>query len=76
REDFTEYYPVQREGKAAEGSMFRILVTGVVRKTIPYQGQKKELTLNALHTPDITVNLISISKLDAGGYSVEFGQGK
>ncbi|KAJ7079445.1 hypothetical protein B0H15DRAFT_788098, partial [Mycena belliarum] len=76
REDFTEYYPVEREGKAAEGSKFRILATGVVHKTIMYQGQKKELTLNAIHTPDITVNLISISKLDAGGFSVEFGRGK
>ncbi|KAJ7772066.1 hypothetical protein DFH07DRAFT_734377, partial [Mycena maculata] len=58
------------------GSKFRILGTGVVRKVIMHQGQKKELALNALHTPDITVHLISISKLDASGYSVEFGQGK
>ncbi|KAJ7660151.1 hypothetical protein DFH06DRAFT_988979, partial [Mycena polygramma] len=76
REDFVEYYPVEREGKAAEGSKFRILATGVVRKTITYLGQKKEITLNAIHTPDITVNLISVSKLDAGGFSVEFGRGK
>ncbi|KAJ7695304.1 hypothetical protein B0H16DRAFT_1351106, partial [Mycena metata] len=76
REDFAEYYPVEREGKAAEGSKFRILGTGVVRKTITYMGEKKQLTLNAIHTPDITFNLVSISKLDASGYSVEFGRGK
>jgi hypothetical protein len=76
REDFSEYYAANREGKVAEGSKFCILATGVVRKTIMFQGQKKEITLNAIHTPDITVNLISISKLDASGYFVEFGRGK
>ncbi|KAJ7129925.1 hypothetical protein C8R46DRAFT_925191, partial [Mycena filopes] len=76
REDFVEYYPAERAGTAAEGSPFRILATGVVRKTVMYEGQKKEIALNAIHTPDITTNLISISKLDASGYSVEFGKGK
>ncbi|KAJ7023914.1 hypothetical protein C8F04DRAFT_886166, partial [Mycena alexandri] len=36
----------------------------------------KEITFNAIHTPDVTANLISISKLDERGYSVEYGRGK
>ncbi|KAF8190712.1 hypothetical protein K438DRAFT_1971012 [Mycena galopus ATCC 62051] len=69
REDFAEYHPVEsRQGNAAEGSKFRILATGVVRKFLTYQGQRKEIAFNAIHTPDITANLISISKLDAKGY--------
>ncbi|KAJ7203300.1 hypothetical protein GGX14DRAFT_652149 [Mycena pura] len=76
RNDFTEYKPVEsREGNAAEGSKFRILATGVVRKIITYQGHRKEISFDAIHTPDST-NLISISKLDARGYIVEFGGGK
>lgn len=77
REDFSEYHPIEsREGNAAGGSKFRILATGVVRKTFTYQGQKKEIVLDAIHTPDITANLISISKLDSKGYAVEFVNGK
>ncbi|KAJ3978771.1 hypothetical protein F5890DRAFT_1394961, partial [Lentinula detonsa] len=30
---------------------------------------------NALHVPDVSYNLVSISKLDALGYQVLFGKG-
>lgn len=77
RGDFAEYHPVKsREGNAAEGSKFRILATSVVRKFITYRGERKEIAFNAIHTPDITANLISVSKLDQKGYAVEFGHGK
>jgi hypothetical protein len=48
----------------------------VVRKFITYQGERKEIAFNAIHTPDITANLISVSKLDEKGYAVEFAHGK
>jgi hypothetical protein len=76
REDFIEYNSVSREGTAAEGSKFQILGTGVVRKVFTYQGQTKEVLFHAIHTPDITANLVSLSRLDSKGYSVEFGRGK
>ncbi|KAK7029229.1 hypothetical protein R3P38DRAFT_2393356, partial [Favolaschia claudopus] len=77
REDFAEYHPVEsREGNAAEGSKFRILATGTVRKTFTFNGRAKEITFSAIHTPDITANLISISKLDEKGCAVEFAKGK
>jgi hypothetical protein len=51
RDDFTECNPVQsREGNAAEGSKFCILGTGVVCKVITYQGRKKEISLDAIHS--------------------------
>lgn len=47
-----------------------------MRKSFIFQGQRNELILHAIHTPDITANLISISKLDSKGYAVEFKGGK
>ncbi|KAK6984553.1 hypothetical protein R3P38DRAFT_2575719, partial [Favolaschia claudopus] len=77
RDDFIEYHPVElREGNAAEGSKFRILATGTVRKTFTFAGRTKEITFSAIHSPDITANLISISKLDEKGCAVEFTKGK
>jgi hypothetical protein len=76
RDDFVEYHPVEKpEGCAAEGSPFRILAMGKVCKTLEYNGVKRVLTFDAIHTPDIAANLISVAKLDEKGYSVEFGQG-
>jgi hypothetical protein len=47
-----------------------------VCKQFTYQGQTKEITFEAIHIPDITSNLLSLSKLNAKGYLVEFGCGK
>ncbi|KAK6969275.1 hypothetical protein R3P38DRAFT_2587766 [Favolaschia claudopus] len=72
RGDFVDYNPVEsRTGTAAEGSRFRILATGVVTKTVIHNGQRLTISLDAIHTPDPTTNLISVSRLDAKGYSVE-----
>lgn len=76
RDDFVEYHPVEsREGNAAEGSKFRILATGTVRKLVTYHGQQREILFEAIYTPDIRANLISVSKLDARGYAVLFENG-
>lgn len=71
-----EYHPAPREGTAAEGSKFQILATGLVRKQFTQQGQTKEITFDAIHTPGTTTNLVSLSKLDSKDYSVQFGHGK
>jgi hypothetical protein len=65
-----------REGNAAAGSKFRILATGKVRKAFTHQGVQRFVTFDALHTPDFTINLISVSRLDEKGFSVEFKGGK
>jgi hypothetical protein len=76
REDFSEYREESREGNAVEGSKFHILASGTIWKFITYEGQRREIILDTIHTPDITSNLISISKLDAKGYRVEFSNEK
>jgi hypothetical protein len=77
REDFVEYHPVEsREGNAAAGSKFRILATGKVRKAFTHHGVQRFVTFDGLHTPDFTINLISVSRLDEKGFSVEFKKGK
>lgn len=41
-----------------------------------YQEQRKEVLFHTIHTLDITADLVSLSKLNSKGYSVEFGHGK
>jgi hypothetical protein len=77
REDFVEYHPVtSRSGNGAGGSTFSILATGKVRKSYTHLGNQHFVTFDALHTPDLRINLISVSHLDEKGFSVEFNSGK
>ncbi|KAJ3742259.1 hypothetical protein EV361DRAFT_769838, partial [Lentinula raphanica] len=50
---------------------------GRVRKTFEGPNGKVVLTFeNAFHSPDVSYNLVSISKMDNLGYQVLFGKGE
>ncbi|KAJ6479829.1 hypothetical protein C8R45DRAFT_1156024 [Mycena sanguinolenta] len=79
RSDFDNYEAVAvRTGKSALASDgdFTIVGKGTVTKRFIINGKEAHITFrNALHTPSLSANLISVSQLDkAGCYSV-FGSG-
>ena len=78
KSDFTTYKPFHNKDgyTAAEGGKFKISRTGQVEKQVVFDGWVISLAFeNAIHTPDLNHNLISIGWLDkAGCYSV-FGGG-
>ncbi len=80
REDFTEYTPVAfRTGSSAmEGKgTFEILGQGTATKTFRLDGKDIKLTFkNALHSPSLAANLISVSALDKAGLSTVFSNGR
>jgi hypothetical protein len=50
---------------------------GEVRRTFTFNGRRTHLTFKAaVHTPDLSANLISISKFDDLGFYTTFGGGK
>ncbi|KAF7346029.1 Retrovirus-related pol polyprotein [Mycena sanguinolenta] len=62
RDDFESYQSItDREGSGVEGSKFRIIGSG---------------TIEAIHTPELTCDILSISKLDAKGFASTFSGGK
>ncbi|KAJ3751955.1 hypothetical protein EV360DRAFT_12477, partial [Lentinula raphanica] len=77
RDDFISYTPCSRQAMSSEASTpLRIVGMGKVRKV--FKGPDGDVVLtfdNALHTPDVSYNLISISKMDHLGYQVLFGNG-
>ncbi|KAG9225832.1 hypothetical protein CCMSSC00406_0008360 [Pleurotus cornucopiae] len=58
-----------------KGSRFTIIGKGRVRKTFIVNGEERTITFDALHTPDVTSDLISVSELDAKGLTVIFSKG-
>jgi hypothetical protein len=66
-------------GKAAsqsfkEGIKFTVLEMGTVQMKVIHNGLEQTLTFrNALHAPDVTANLISISQFDLTSWDVVFG---
>jgi hypothetical protein len=79
RKDFVSYQPTFRQGQAAlnKDGHFNILGEGMVIKEFMHGGQIVKLTFdNALHTPDLSANLVSVGKLDDAGYTVTFGGGR
>ena len=57
-----------------EGTSFTILGTENVEFKVLFQGVEHTLTFHdALHAPDITANLLSISKMDLARWSTTFG---
>jgi len=80
REDFATYtaYTSPHTGCTAnKGGTFRILGVGEVKHSIIVNGQCTHLIFkSAIHTPDLSANLISISKFDDLGYFTTFGGGK
>ncbi|KAJ3817529.1 hypothetical protein F5880DRAFT_1449313, partial [Lentinula raphanica] len=77
RGDFVSYTPCEREAKSSEASTpLRIIGWGTVVKTFENDKGKVVLTFeNALHTPDVSYNLVSISRMDKLGYQILFGNG-
>ena len=77
--DFTTYFPLSKpdEGQPAnKGGQFRIIGHGAVMKTIVSGSLRTTTTFkNAVHTPDLIANLVSISMLDAAGCWTLFGGG-
>ncbi|KAG6851865.1 hypothetical protein C0991_005393, partial [Blastosporella zonata] len=64
------------DGLVANGGIFCVEGIGRVRKMVEIEGRKIELTLdNALYTPHLDHNLISIGCLDKKGCTVMFGGG-
>ncbi|PBK96026.1 hypothetical protein ARMGADRAFT_1077541 [Armillaria gallica] len=79
REDFVEYTPVafHTGSSAIEGKgTFEILGQGTATKTFRLDGKDIKLTFkNALHSPSLAANLISVSALDKAGLSTVFSNG-
>ena len=79
RSDFTMYFPLAKpdEGQPAnKGGQFRIIGHGAVIKMIISGSLRTTITFkNAVHTPDLIANLVSISMLDAAGCWTLFGGG-
>ena len=74
-ETYTEISPVMGQG-AGKDSTFQIIGVGSVRKDIVMDGRwQRVIFTNVVHAPDLTVNLISISQLDAEGVFVQVGNG-
>jgi len=80
REDFatyTAYTSPRTEHIANKGGTFRILGVGEVKHSIIVNGRHTHLIFKSvIHTPDLSANLISISKFDDLGYFTTFGGGK
>ncbi|KAJ6506735.1 hypothetical protein C8R45DRAFT_782318, partial [Mycena sanguinolenta] len=75
--DFESYQAISdHEGSGVEGLMFRIVGSGIVRRTAEHVGVRRAFEIEALHTPKLTCDLISISKLDVKGFTATFSAGK
>ncbi|EDR06963.1 uncharacterized protein LACBIDRAFT_328359 [Laccaria bicolor S238N-H82] len=59
------------------GANFRVLGMGTVEIKVVHENVEHTLVFtNALHAPDVTANLISISRMDLAGWEVIFGKQK
>ena len=79
REAFSSYTPLDKAAgqSSKEGTSFTVLGMGTVQIKVIHKGLEQTLTFgNALHAPDVTANLISISRLDLAGWDTIFGGGK
>jgi hypothetical protein len=57
------------------GANFRVLGVGTVEIKVVHENTEHTLKFtNALHVPDVTVNLISIGRMDLAGWEVLFGK--
>jgi hypothetical protein len=76
REAFSSYKPLEKAAgqSSKEGASFTVLGVGTVQIKVIYNGLEQTLSFsNALHAPDITANLISISRMDLAGWDIVFG---
>jgi hypothetical protein len=76
REAFSSYKSLEKAAgqSSKEGTNFTVLGMGTVQMKVVYNGLEQTLTFrDALHAPDVTANLISISRLDLAGWDIVFG---
>ena len=76
RETFSSYKPLEKAAgqSSKEGTSFSVLGMGTVQMKVIHNGVEQTLTFrDALHAPDVTANLISISRLDLAGWDTVFG---
>ncbi|KAG9219551.1 hypothetical protein CCMSSC00406_0008242 [Pleurotus cornucopiae] len=77
RDSFITYEavpPFQGSG-SKKGSRFTIVGKGRASKTFIVDGQERTITFDALHTPDVSSDLISVSQLDGKGLTILFSKG-
>ena len=71
---YIAYNPPRTGHTANKDGTFRILDVGEVRRTFTYNGHRTHLTFKAaVHAPDLSANLIFISKFDDLGFYTIFG---
>ena len=76
-EDYQAYSTPRRGVSANQGGIFSIMGEGTIRKMVSTNGHTSQLVFKgALHTPDLSANLISIRKFDNLGFSVVFKEGR
>jgi hypothetical protein len=76
REYFSSYGVLERAAgqSSKEGTSFTVLGIGTVQMKVIHNKLEHTLTFkDALHAPDVTANLISISRLDLAGWDIVFG---
>jgi hypothetical protein len=76
RDAFVTYNPIKTlVGQSSKsGTSFPVLGFGNVEVSIVHGNKRNTLLLkDALHAPDVTANLISISKMDLAGWDIVFG---
>ncbi|KAF5369735.1 hypothetical protein D9757_011985 [Collybiopsis confluens] len=77
RSDFVTYMPCSQTCQSSEASTtLKVIGYGQATKTFVHNGKDITITFDhALHTPNISSDLISISKLDGKGCQILFGKG-
>ncbi|KAJ3743286.1 hypothetical protein EV360DRAFT_28099, partial [Lentinula raphanica] len=77
RDDFISYTPCTKLAKSSEATTpLRIVGFGTVRKVLQGPNGTVILTFdNVFHSPDVSYNLVSVSRMDKLGYQVLFGNG-
>lgn len=78
RELFSDYLPLtpQAGNSAKCGASFTIIGVGTVHTSIIVNGKPSIIAFrNALHTPDLSANLISLSRIDAAGGRIQMQSG-
>jgi hypothetical protein len=76
RSKFITYKAVNRKITTADGRTLRVIGMGDLEiKLRNGSGKTKTVFKDAIHTPDMVFTLISISRLDNAGFSVNFNKG-
>ncbi|KAL7278428.1 hypothetical protein ACG7TL_007425 [Trametes sanguinea] len=79
RRHFTNYRTTSTmTGNAAKrGSTFEIAGIGDVSFIIRAEGRAVQILLrDVLHAPDLSANLVSVARIDRGGYRIEISEGR